>query len=111
MQKDLVTQNAPTLGTVVSGYEAWINEPARAASGEVSFGAWWRSDGAYWNVLWIEDTGELCAVELGETDRFVFMGNFLKKEINETMRRWFDGDNLTLLIQRFSAAAGNAAPQ
>jgi hypothetical protein len=97
MKKDLVR------GTVQSGFEVWMNEPLRAGSARLSYGAWWRTESAYWLLSWIEDTGELCAVELGGTDRFIILGNFEKKAINALMRRWFDGDNLGMLIRRCAA--------
>ncbi len=87
-------------GTIRSGYETWIKNPSRAASSEIHHGAWWRTAGAYWRVSWLEATNEFYAAELGSTDRFVFLGNFEKKDIAALMRGWFDGDNLSLLIQK-----------
>src|SRR5581483_8127983 len=94
-------------GTIRSGYKTWMMEPSRASSNEVKHGAWWRTDGAYWRVSWIEATNEFYAAELGKTDRFVFLGNFEKKDIDALMRLWFDGDNLGLLIQKCSDRIGS----
>jgi hypothetical protein len=87
-------------GTIRYGYDSWINELPRAVSGELGFGTWWRTDGAHWRLSWIEDTGELFAVELEARDRFVFLGKFAKKDINTLMRGWYGGDNLSLFIQK-----------
>jgi hypothetical protein len=43
----------------------------------------------------------LYAVEIGESDRFVLLTRLDKKEVNELMKKWFDGDNLNVLLNRF----------
>ncbi len=86
---------------ITSGYTTWIHEPQRARSGELNFGAWWKMEGARWRVSWIEDTGEFYAAELGTADRFIVIGHFdTKKDANNMMRHWFEGNNLRALIHK-----------
>jgi hypothetical protein len=91
-----------TSKAIVSGFETWINEATRAASGELDFGAWWRSNYSYWQVAWIEATRELYAAELGTSDRFLCIGLFEKRDVIQIMRLWHDGDNLGMLVQRLT---------
>ncbi|HZQ10374.1 MAG TPA: hypothetical protein VFD70_27595 [Anaerolineae bacterium] len=86
---------------IVPGYTTWIHQSARAASKQIVFGTWWRLDATYWRVSWIEATGELYAVELSPSDQFVVLDHLAKKEFNELMRRWYDGNNLHALFLRF----------
>ncbi len=88
-------------GKIASGYAAWALESPRAASKKIEFGNWWRLDVTYWRVCWIEETGELCAVERKPSDRYVVLSCLEKKEVTELMKKWFDGDNLHALFQRF----------
>ncbi len=80
------------------GYEAWIQETNRAASRELEFGAWWVMDGTHWRVAWIENTGELYAAEQA-SDRVLVLGHFARRDIHNRMREWFNGDDLSALIQ------------
>ncbi|MFQ5858409.1 MAG: hypothetical protein ACE5LU_22640 [Anaerolineae bacterium] len=73
-----------------TGYEEWINDPARRRSPELDFGVWWKVHGRdfpRWRVSWIDDTGELYARELG-TDRFIILGIY---ETEEKVERRMDG--------------------
>ncbi len=80
------------------GYETWIQEPSRATSRELEFGAWWVMEGTHWRVAWIEDTGELDAAD-PNTDRVLVLGHFARRDIHNRMRAWFNGDDLQALIQ------------
>lgn len=88
---------------IIKGYAAWMLEKDRAVSKKIEFGTWWRLKTMYWRVSWIETTGELYAVERPPSDRFVLLAHLGKKEVNELMRKWMDGDNLEALFQRFAA--------
>jgi hypothetical protein len=90
-----------------SGYDLWMRDARRANSNQVNYGAWWTLNGTHWRVSWIEGTGELYAMEVGATDRFILIGEFeTKKDIQQKMRGWFDGDNLRALIQRLVSPPG-----
>lgn len=91
-------------GTIALGYEAWINQPDRAASAELKLGDWWRMEQSYWRMAWIEETGELYAEELGPLDRFVLLKRLDRKEVLDLMRRWYDGDNLSAFLVRLNTA-------
>ena len=92
---------------IKSGYDVWMHESRRAESTEVHYGAWWTMNGTHWRVSWIEGTGELYAMELGASDRFILIGKFeTKKEIQQKMRGWFDGDDLAALVQRLTPKPG-----
>ncbi len=92
--------------TITSGYNLWIHAPPRADSGELNFGTWWKMGGKLWRVSWIEKTGELYASELGTADRFVVLGHFAhRKDVNQFMRQWFEGNNLGALIHRLQQSA------
>lgn len=73
----------------------------RTPSKKVEFGTWWRLGAMYWRVSWIEATGELYAVEAKPSDRFVVLSSMGKKQVNDLMRKWMDGDNLEALLKRF----------
>jgi hypothetical protein len=101
--KETTAKPATYLPVVINaGYKTWMSETVRAASKELQFGTWWRLDTTYWRVSWIEATGELYAVERGSGDHFAVLSCLEKKEINVLMRKWFDGDNLRALFQRFA---------
>lgn len=89
---------------ISAGYAAWMQAPRRADSKKIEFGKWWRLDASYWQVAWLEATNELYAMEVGKTDRFVLLTRLDKKEVNEFMKQWFDGDNLEALLHRFGIA-------
>lgn len=89
---------------ISAGFDAWLRAKDRAESKKIEFGKWWRLDASYWRVAWIEATNELYAVELGATDRYVLLTRLDKKEVNEFMKKWFDGDNLEALLHRFGIA-------
>lgn len=88
-----------------AGFAAWLRAKDRADSKMIEFGKWWRLDASYWRVAWLEATNELYAVELGEMDRYVLLTRLAKKEVNELMKNWFDGDNLEALLHRFGIAS------
>lgn len=90
---------------ISAGFAAWMQAKHRADSKKIEFGKWWRLETTYWRVSWLEATNELYAVELGETDRFVLLTRLDKKEVNELMKKWFDGDNLNVLLNRFGIAS------
>ncbi len=95
-------QETITTGKIVSGYRAWMQENKRAASNVLEFGAWWRLDTTYWRVAWIETTSELYAAEQKPSDRYIVLTWLDKKEVNELMKKWFDGNNLSALLHRFA---------
>jgi hypothetical protein len=105
----MLNQNASS-GKIAFGYAQWAQEAARAASKTIEFGNWWRLDVTYWRVSWIEDTGELYAVERKPSDRYVVLACLDKKQVTEFMKKWFDGDNLRALFGRFNLDP-NAKPQ
>ena len=92
----------PTLGKIVSGYTTWALDPERAASKKIEFGTWWRLNATYWRVTWLETTGELYAAERKPSDRYVVLVCLGKKQVNDLMHKWFDGNNLHALFQRFN---------
>ncbi len=79
---------------IYSDYPTWSARPARQRSGEVDFGVWWRLAGARttWRVSWIEDTGELYAVELlnkGDGPRYVRLGRYpTRAAVEAAMQGW-----------------------
>ena len=91
-------------GTIVSGFNAWIQASPRAASKKIEFGNWWRLEATYWRVIWLEATEELYAAERGKSDRFMFLTHLTKAELKVLMNKWFDGDNLSALLQRLGLA-------
>jgi len=99
--------NKPTViavavpGKIARGYAAWMGLMERTPSKKVEFGTWWRLGARYWRVSWIEATGELYAVEAKPSDRFVVLSSMGKKQVNDLMRKWMDGDNLEALLKRF----------
>jgi len=86
---------------IALGYTEWIEQTERTASKKIEFGTWWRLDATYWRVSWIEDTREFYAAERKPSDRFVVLSSLEKKEVNDLMHKWFDGDNLRALFGRF----------
>lgn len=45
----------------------YLEDPRRRDSGETDFGVWWKDDfERNYRVSWVQDTGELYAVALGE---------------------------------------------
>ena len=83
-------------------YKNWIEELTRAKSGEVDFGVNWTLNGraAYsraelegnreqlWRVSWIENTGELYAVEAGP-GRFVLLAKLdIREEVEKALSGW-----------------------
>lgn len=100
-QRAAVINQISNSNKIALGYAEWIEQTKRAASKKVEFGAWWRLDATYWRVAWIEDTGELYAAERKPSDRFVVLSHLGKKEVNDLMHKWFDGDNLRALFGRF----------
>jgi hypothetical protein len=54
--------------------------------------------------LWLETTGELYAAERKPSDRFVLLCRLEKKQVNDLMRKWYDGDNLDALLRRLGLA-------
>ncbi|MBI4671206.1 MAG: hypothetical protein HY741_06005 [Chloroflexi bacterium] len=95
-----------SLGKIVSGYDVWMQAMGRAASKKIEFGVWWRLDATYWRVVWLEATGELCAAERKPSDRYVVLCRLEKKEVNDFMRKWYDGDDLHALLRHFGLASG-----
>lgn len=91
-------------GKVAAGFDAWMQVEERFTSRKIEFGKWWRLDASYWRVSWIEATNELYAVEEGESDRFILLTELDKKGVNTLMNKWFDGNNLHALLQRFGLA-------
>jgi hypothetical protein len=89
---------------ICAGFPVWLRAKDRTESKKIEFGKWWRLGTSYWRVAWIEATNELYAVELGETGRYVLLTRLDKKEVNEFMKKWFDGDNLEALFHRFGIA-------
>jgi hypothetical protein len=77
---------------VVKGYQTWMEMPARAESPELDFGIWWVKQGTRyprWRVSWIEDTGELYAKALDNSDLFVIMGYFpSEQDVKAHMDGW-----------------------
>ena len=91
-----------------TGYKTWIAEQQRTRSPELDFGVWWRliNEWPHWRVSWIEDTGELYAVELiHQPDRYIVIAHFkTEEEVEAAMRGWAKGDHdLQTLIQRLQA--------
>lgn len=91
-----------TFGKINAGYEEWAREPQRSVSKKIEFGTWWRLNSTYWRVTWLETTGELFAAERKPSDRFVVLSRLEKKQVNDLMHKWFDGDNLHVLLLRFN---------
>jgi hypothetical protein len=97
-----IAGEAAMMAMVTSGYKAWMHHPQRARSEELTFGAWWKMDGKRWRVSWIVKTGELYASQL-DADHFILLGHFRdRKAVNQMMREWFEGNNLSALIHRLS---------
>ncbi len=101
---------------IKTGFQAWIDYPARARSGEHDFGVQWTIDGnprsyPHWQVSWIESTGELYAVDLGRTGCFILIANFPDEEAVElALEGWVDlSPNLPALIAQ--ARSGAKAPR
>ncbi len=88
------------------GYHAWMQKNNRSTSREVSFGKWWVMEGALWQVAWLRQTEELYAAQPA-SDRFFVIGRFPQKEISTLMRQWFDGDNLSALVERLNQKKAN----
>lgn len=97
-------------GEIALGYQEWIKQDERAASKKIDFGIFWRLNATYWRVVWIEATNELYAAERHPSDRFVLLTCLDKKEVTELMRKWFDGDSLAALFQRFKQAPAASEP-
>jgi len=98
-----------------TGYQDWSNTPARLRSGELDFGCHWRLNSQafpVWRVSWIEDTGELYALELagiGLEDRFIVIGRFPDEEAVElAMSGWADCFDLAAIITQ--AQGGTKLP-
>ena len=101
-QGAVVINQISNTNEIALGYTAWMEQTERAASKKIEFGTWWRLDVTYWRVAWIEATGELYAAERKPSDRFVVLSNLEKKQVNDLMHKWFDGDNLRALFGRFN---------
>lgn len=99
----VANQAAPVFpaSQIAPGYADWMLEGDRTQSKKVEFGTWWRLDVTYWRVSWIEATGELFAAERKPADRFVVLAHLDKKQVSDLMHKWFDGDNLRALFQKF----------
>jgi len=102
VEEDSNVNETVSTGRIAAGYETWLQDMERAASKKIEFGNWWRLDVTYWRVTWIEATGELYAAERKPSDRYVVLRCMAKKEVNDLMRKWFDGDDLHMLFQRFA---------
>ncbi len=91
---------------ITKGYAEWMQTLERTASKKIEFGNWWRLNKTFWRVSWIEATGELYAVEQRPvTDRFVLLTLLDKKQVTDLMRKWFDGNELEALFNRFAPVA------
>jgi hypothetical protein len=96
---------------IVKGYAEWMQVLDRTASKKIEFGDWWRLNTTYWRVSWLEATGELYAVEQRPvTDRFVMLSVLDKKQVTDLMRKWFDGNELEALFNRFVPAPAPTEP-
>lgn len=96
---------------IAKGYAEWMQALERTPSKKIEFGNWWRLNKSYWRVSWIETTGELYAVEQRPpTDRFVMLTLLDKKQVTDLMRKWFDGNELEALFNRFAPAAVPTEP-
>ncbi len=98
-----------------TGYQDWSNTPARLRSGELDFGCHWRLNSQAfptWRVSWIEETGELYALELagiGLEDRFIVIGRFPDEEdVELAMNSWADCFDLAAIIAQ--AQGGTKLP-
>ena len=102
-----------TTPDIQSGFQQWINEPARARSPEVDYGCWWalrdRRDWPHWRVSLIISTGEVYAVEVygHKPDRFIRLGHVTpgeraRDEMEAAMQGWAESEmRLTDLFGRF----------
>jgi hypothetical protein len=88
-------------GRIATGYTVWSRDSQRAASKKLEFGNWWRLDATFWQVTWLEATGELYAVEGKPSDRYIVLCRLEKKEVIQVMKNWFDGNELGGLFRRF----------
>ena len=99
-----------------TGYQDWSNTPARRRSGELDFGCHWRLNGQAfptWRVSWIEETGELYALEelagIELEDRFIVIGRFPDEDAVElAMNGWADCFDLAAIIAQ--AQGGTKLP-
>lgn len=102
---------------IETDYQAWAEQPERKRSPESDYGSWWtlRGDNNYpqfprWRVSWIEKTGELYAVELGQEKehRYIVFGVVAYERIADfLMQGWADPDsaifhNLEALFQQIN---------
>jgi len=108
--KELEMQQAYN-NRIAPGYAEWMQTLDRTTSKKIEFGDWWRLNTTYWRVTWLEATGELYAVERRPaTDRFVLLTLLDKKQVTDLMRKWFDGDQLEALFNRFTPPSQPADP-
>ena len=65
------------------GYQKWARDVSRAKSMEKEYGVYWKWPGderLIWRVAWIEDTWELCAVNLLDLYHYVLIMEDLSPE-------------------------------
>src|SRR5688500_12564990 len=79
---------------IQSGYKAWSEVLIRERSGEHDFGSHWArlSLGQHWpnwRISWIEDTGELYAVDLSSEDQFIVIKTITAEaEVEKALAGW-----------------------
>ena len=90
----------------------WIREPKRARSPEIDYGCHWRRRGSHtqWRVSWIEQTGELYAVNLWSQEFAVLCVLTDRPAVEGAMEGWAalcvsDG-SLDVLLARLQAMEG-----